>query len=116
MASYRGTHIVLIYTFFQSMYMLHAPIFDDLKGYTNTLRKLTIMLNLIRERMKDAGLIWNSKKCKFMAMKRGTFTSVDNISLEDGSVVKCLGEDEMYEFMGIPQSLKMDDISLGQDL
>ena len=49
-------------------------------------------------------------------MKRGKFTSVDNISLEDGSVIKCLGEDEMYGFMGIPQRLKMDDNSLGQDL
>ena len=106
-------------------YMLHAPIsekithtlyIDDLKRYTNTLQKLTIMLNLIRERMDDAGLIWNSKKCMFMAMKQEKFTSVDNISLEDGSVIKCLGEDEMYEFMGIPQRLKMDDISLGQDL
>ena len=66
--------------------------------------------------MKDAGLLWNAKKCKIMAIKRGKLAFIDDLTLSDGSIIKCLKKDETYEFMGIPQWLKMDDIALGGDL
>ena len=50
-------------------------------------------------RMEDAGLYWNAMKCKFMAMKGGKFVIQDNITFEDGSIIKCLQPNENYEFM-----------------
>ena len=40
----------------------HTLFIDDLKGYAMTLQKLVFLLNLIRQYMEDAGLIWNPKK------------------------------------------------------
>ena len=94
----------------------HTLFIDDLKGYATTLRKLIYLLNIIRSRMEDAGLLWNAKKCKFMALKGGKFTYEDNITLSDGSVIKCLGLNENYEFMGIPQRVKMDENALAEEL
>ena len=99
-----------------SQKITHTLYIDDLKGYVNTIRKLIYLLNTIRTRMEDAGLYWNAKKCKFMAMKAGKFVSWDDIRLTDGSIIKCLKPDENYEFMGVPQRVKMDDVVLAEDL
>ena len=40
----------------------------------------------------------------------------DNIILERGDVIKCLQENENYEFMGIPQRVKMDNIEIENNL
>ena len=98
------------------MKVTHGLYIDDLKGYAKTLRKLITILNLLEKYMQDAGLLWNEKKCKFVAMQKGKFKCVDNITLESGRVIKCLKEDERYEFMGVPQSLKMDASMLANDL
>ena len=94
----------------------HTLFVDDLKGYTTTFQKLQQMLNLIQMYMKDAGLLWNSKKCKFMSLKRGKYDKCDNIVLSDGNVIKCLAESDNYEFMGVPQREKMDDIQMSNIL
>ena len=94
----------------------HTLFIDDLKGYVMTLIKLIYMLNLIYKYMKDAGLYWNPKKCKFMGLKRGKFHVFDNITLEDGTVIKCLKEGDDYEFMGVPQNIKMNVEELASEL
>ena len=99
-----------------SLKITHTLYIDDLKGYANTLPKLEYMLNLIQSYMEDAGLIWNQKKSKFMVLKRGKFTYVNDITLLNGLIIKCLEEDESYEFMGVPQQTKMDDEELGKEL
>ena len=66
--------------------------------------------------MEEAGLLWNDKKCKFMSIKKGKFAFAVDITLTYGSIIKCLKQDETYEFMGISQRLKMEDKSLAQDL
>ena len=88
----------------------------DTRELLKTLRKLKQMLNILQNYMKDAGLMWNSKKCKFMALKRGKFYVHEDITLQSGDVIKCLKNDENYEFMGVPQHAKMDDVELGNAL
>ena len=66
--------------------------------------------------MEDAGLIWNPKKCKFMAMKRGKFSPCDKLTLTGGVEMKCLGETDSYEFMGVPQRTKMNVSELSEEI
>ena len=94
----------------------HTLFIDDLKGYAKSRAKLIEILNLIQKCMKDAGLIWNGKKCKFVVLKRGKFIVIESIILADGTVIKCLAEDENYKFMGVPQRVKMDVNELGECL
>ena len=74
------------------------------------------MLNLTREYMQDAGLLWNPKKCKFIGFKRGKYCFYDDVNLTNGDVIKCLKEGENYKFMGVPQHEKIDAETLGEEL
>ena len=56
--------------------------------------------------MKEAGLFWNPKKCKFFEILRGKHNVPENITLDDGTVIKSIQDDETYKFMGVPQSYK----------
>ena len=94
----------------------HTLYVDDLKGYANTREKLEFILNLLQSNMKDAGLFWNQKKTKFIEIKRGKFNRASDITLASGVIIKCLNENESYEFMGVPQQIKMDDDELGKEL
>ena len=94
----------------------HTLYIDDLKGYVRTLAKLNYMLNLIYNCMRDAGLLWNPKKCKFMALRRGKFCWYEDITLNSGTIIKCLKEGEDYKFMGVPQSSKLNVSELGTEL
>ena len=66
--------------------------------------------------MQDAGLLWNPKKCKYTALKRGKYCHHEDITLNNGDVIKCLKEDDRYEFMGVPQNAKIDSKQLGEDM
>ena len=48
----------------------HTLFIDDLKGYAKSNPKLKQILNLVQGCMNDAGMGWNSKKCKFGALKK----------------------------------------------
>ena len=106
-------------------YVLSAPIsqkvthtlyVDDLKGYTKSLERLKFALNFIKSCMEDAGLYWNAKKCKFIGMKRGKYEVCDHVTLSGGEIVKCLDEKESYEFMGVPQCVKINVSELSREL
>ena len=94
----------------------HSLFIDDLKGYVSTLPKLIFVLNLVRRLMDDAGLYWNPKKCKFTALKRGKYQQHDDITLENGDIIKCLLEEDLYKFMGGLQHTKIDVQQLSKDL
>ena len=51
-----------------------------------------------------------------MALKRGKFSACENITLNGGDVIKCLGEADSYEFMGVPQCMKINSEELGEEL
>ena len=94
----------------------HTLFIDDLKGYVATLQKLVFVLNIVRGLMEDAGLYWNPKKCKFTALKRGKYQQHDDITLENGDIIKCLQEEDLYKFMGVLQHTKIDVQQLSKDL
>ena len=89
---------------------------DDLKGYTKSLERLKFVLNFIKSCMGDAGLYWNDKKCKFIGMRRGKYEECENLTLSGGDIIKCLKEDESYEFLGVPQCVKMNVSELSKQL
>ena len=84
----------------------HTLFVDDLKGYAKSRSRLIFSLNSISKSMKEAGLYWNPKKCRFFEISKGKHVIPDNITLEDGTVIKSIKEDETYKFMGVPQSYK----------
>ena len=99
-----------------SLKVTHTLFVDDLKGYAKSFDRLKFILNLIRNYMEDAGLLWNPKKCKSIAFKRGKHCVYDDITLDNGNAIKCLKEGEYYEFLGVPQHTKMDAETLGNEL
>ena len=99
-----------------SLKVTHTLFIDDLKGYVKSFASLVFMLNLIKKYMKDAGLEWNPKKCKFFALIRGHYRFYDDITLDDGDVIKCLKENENYEFLGVPQHTKIDAETLQKEI
>lgn len=51
-----------------------------------------------------------------MAMKRGKFSPCDKLILTGGVEMKCLGEADSYEFMGVPQRTKMNVSELSEEI
>ena len=84
----------------------HTLFIDDLKGYTKSRSRLIFCLNKISIAMKEAGLFWNPKKCRFFEISRGKHNIADDINLEDGTIIKSIKDDETYKFMRVPQSYK----------
>ena len=82
----------------------HSLFIDDLKAYMKTLQKLVSMLTDLRMKMKDAGLEWNSKKCKILVMKLGCIdTSIEYVMVGDMKV-ECMMDEELYRFLGVPEA------------
>ena len=55
--------------------------------------------------MKNAGLHWNEKKCKFLSIVRGKRdNSVKTITLDDNSTLKAIEYETTYKFLGIPEA------------
>ena len=75
----------------------HTLFVDDLKGYAKSRSRLIFSLNSISKSMKEAGLYWNPKKCRFFEISKGKHVIPDNITLEDGTVIKSIKEDETYK-------------------
>ena len=94
----------------------HSLFIDDLKGYMMSRMKLRFALKLIWEAMRDAGLLWNLKKCKYLEIHRGKPVEGETINVNEETEMKSLKEGEVYEFMGIPQYNKNDTASLQDDL
>ena len=86
--------------------LTHTLFIDDLKGYAKSRNRLEYCLNKIMKAMKEAGLFWNPKKCRFFEISKGKHVIPDDITLEDGTVIKSIKDEETYKFMGIPQTYK----------
>ena len=87
----------------------HLLFMDDLKNFTENLRKLVIIFSEIKLKMEDGGLDWNSKKCKVMSIVRGMLdTSQHEITLFDGTKIECLSSQDLYKFLGVPENLLHD--------
>ena len=57
--------------------------------------------------MADAGLTWNENKCKCAHLKRGKHF-VEEITLTDGFILKCLDSLEVYKYLGVPECVIHD--------
>lgn len=83
----------------------HSLYIDDLKTYNKSREYQKEMMSHAKKIMKDAGLEWNVKKSKVLHIKRGIVdTSEGDLILNDGSVIKCLENEEVYKFLGIPEN------------
>ena len=70
---------------------------DDLKTYQKSFNTQRNLLSDIKEKMKDAGLLWNSAKCKVINIKRGVIDESQKImELNDGTKLECLDSEQRY--------------------
>ena len=59
---------------------------DDLKNYAKSFNEQRNVLWDIKKKMSDASLLWNAKKCKVIAIRRGCIdTSESHMILPDGT-------------------------------
>ena len=65
----------------------HSIFIDDLKGYTMSRTALKFVLKLIWADMRDEGLLWNLKKCRYLEVHRRK------------PIALSLKEEETYEFL-----------------
>ena len=90
---------------------------DDLKKYNKSKTILKKCLESIKNMMKDAGLLWNEKKCKCVHMKKGKVApSEGDIELSDGFKVKCLESADSYKFLGVPEHVTHEINELSNNL
>ena len=83
----------------------HSLYVDDLKTYDKSRKNQMQKLSHAKTIMKDAGLDWNIKKSKVLTIKSGTVDkTAGDLTIMDGSKLKCLENGEMYKFLGIPEN------------
>ena len=83
----------------------HLFFIDDLKAFSGSLTSLINILSAIKEKMEDGGLFWNAKKCNVIILKRGKIDlSCEEIVLNDGTVIKCLTDEDLYKSLGVPEN------------
>ena len=58
---------------------------------------------------------WNEKKCKCAHLKRGKLF-IEDVTLDDGFVLKCLDSFDLYKFLGVPENIEHDVQSLSEKL
>ena len=78
---------------------------DDLKNYSKSFNEQRNVLSDIKDKMGDASLLWNDKKCKVINIKRGSIdTSISDMVLPDGTKLECLKLEQTYKFLGVPEN------------
>ena len=83
----------------------HSLFMDDLKTYSKSSKEMCNMLSEVKEKMHDAGLNWNNKKCKAIEIRRGKLdTSQKELVLLDGTKVEYLQSEQDYKFLGVPEN------------
>ena len=91
----------------------HTLFIDDAKLYEKNKKKLKIELDDLEQKMSDAGLLWNAKKCKVIHLRKGVLSTEDgDITLRSGKVINCLENAEHYKFLGVPEAEQHDIASL----
>ena len=95
----------------------HSIFIDDLKCYNKSVTEQKKMMSHAKTLMSDAGLEWNVKKTKVLNIRKGKVDSVTkDLTLQDGTVVKCLENEDVYKFLGVPESELHDVKNLVENL
>ena len=80
----------------------HLLFIDDLRLYSKSRIELRKIMSHAKRIMLDAGLEWNTKKCKILNVKRGVVDISDgDLVLDDESKIQNLGNENMYKLLGI---------------
>ena len=66
--------------------------FSDYQKTQNFVFQWSSPLNKICNAMKETGLFWNPKKCKFFEISEGKHIIPENITLDNGTVIKSIME------------------------
>ena len=87
----------------------HTLFMDDLKSYAKSFNAQRLLLSDIKEKMGDASLLWNNKKCKVINIKRGEIdVTSEEMVLTDGTKLECLESEDRYKFLGVPENILHD--------
>ena len=82
----------------------HLFYMDDLKIYASSKSQLECALNLVLKYTKDIGMSFGLDKCSVVHLQEGKCEDFGtDVELIDGNVIKHLGTEESYTYLGIPQ-------------
>ena len=59
--------------------------------------------------MHCIGLKWNEKKCSVVHVKRGCVKQTANMEIDELKLIKSLGEESTYKFLGVLENSKKED-------
>lgn len=79
----------------------HLLYMDDLKLYAGTRGGIESLLNTVRIFSEDIGMQFGLDKCATMTLRRGKLIESEGIEFENGDIIKNLGPDHKYRYLGI---------------
>lgn len=82
----------------------HLLYLDDLKLFANSEDQLQRSLNITGTYTRDVGMDFGLDKCAVVHLHRGRSVDINtDAQLVDGSVIRHLGAEETYTYLGVPQ-------------
>ena len=74
---------------------------DDLKLYAKNRAEIESLINTVRIYSEDISMEFGFDKCASMGMRRGRIAEMEGIELQDGNLIRSLGPDQNYKYLGI---------------
>ena len=95
-------------------YVLSKPnmYFDDLKIFSESVKKSYPALQSTKACMEDLDMEWNAKKCAVMNVKRDVLDEESHVKFNDSTLLRSVWEKRMFKFLGIQEHLDQDLITI----
>ena len=87
----------------KEIHISHVLYMDDIKAFSNSFEGVKKMAHLIETFSTDIGMELGLSKCKVVNMVAGRYARCGDVTLKNGGVIKELGPDEMYKYLGVEE-------------
>ena len=78
----------------------HLLFMDDLKLYASNDQQLKSQINIVKTFSNDIRMSFGIDKCNKVTIKRGNVTNSENITLNNGEILKTLDQNKQYRYLG----------------
>ena len=77
--------------------------------YASSENDLERVVRTAKGGMDCIGLSWNEKKCAVVHVKKGCVKQTENMEIDGLKLIKSLGEESTYKFVGVLENYKQED-------
>jgi len=78
----------------------HLIFMDDLKLYAANDQQLNSQIKIVKLFSDDIGMSFGIDKCSKVTIKRGQIVNSENITLDNGEILKTLDRNKQYRYLG----------------